>query len=116
MKDVSASSPASKPVDGKRHFSNPMYEAMGHLETEAEAEAARASSSSTVLAEDVDDDDNGSHAAMEPPSAVIAPSSITHQGSGVGLAKPKQRRELEPSSHDTGKDTQCLVEEGDSEC
>ena len=45
------------------------------------------------------------------PSAVIAPSSVTHAGAAV-----VRHKELAPSTVDTGKDTQCLVEEDDSEC
>jgi len=47
-----------------------------------------------------------------PGSAVIAPSSVVHQ------ASPQihiRHRELDPSSVDTGKDTQKLVEDT-SEC
>lgn len=50
----------------------------------------------------------------EPASAVIAPSSITHKTSPqLQIRRP---RELNPSSVDTGKDTQSLVEEDKSEC
>lgn len=44
----------------------------------------------------------------EPPSAVIAPSSITHK---VSPQVPVRHRELDPAMQDTGKDTQKLVEE-----
>lgn len=43
----------------------------------------------------------------EPPSAVIAPSSVTHRSSPQVHVR---HRELDPSV-DTGKDTQKLVEE-----
>lgn len=50
----------------------------------------------------------------EPSSAVIAPSSITHKTSPqLQIRRP---REVNPSSVDTGKDTQSLVEEDKSEC
>lgn len=51
----------------------------------------------------------------EPVSAILAPSSITHRTSPQLHLRPK---ELSPSSHDTGKDTQLLVEEEEdkSEC
>jgi low density lipoprotein-related protein 2 len=50
----------------------------------------------------------------EPASAIIAPSSITHRTSPqLQIRKP---RELNPTSVDTGKDTQSLVEEDKSEC
>lgn len=44
----------------------------------------------------------------EPPSAVIAPSSITHRSSPQVQVR---HRELDPATQDTGKDTQKLVEE-----
>lgn len=43
----------------------------------------------------------------EPPSAIIAPSSVTHKTSPQVQVR---HRELDPAS-DTGKDTQKLVEE-----
>lgn len=44
----------------------------------------------------------------EPVSAILAPSSITHRTSPqLNL----RARELSPTAHDTGKDTQQLVEE-----
>ena len=49
----------------------------------------------------------------EPPSAILAPSSITHKSSPQLNIRHK---EVNPSGVDTGKDTQCLVEEDDSEC
>lgn len=50
----------------------------------------------------------------EPASAIIAPSSITHTTSPqLQIRRP---RELDPTSVDTGKDTQSLVEEDKSEC
>ena len=52
-----------------------------------------------------------------PLSAVIAPSSVTHKGSPLaGASAVVRHKELAPSVVDTGKDTQCLVEEDDSEC
>lgn len=51
---------------------------------------------------------------IEPVSAILAPSSITHRTSSPKLQiRP---RELNPSNNDTGKDTQQLVEEDKSEC
>ncbi len=100
----------------KRDFHNPMFDAMRNLESEASSIAAASSgggSGSTTL-------DNRAPPPLtveevanfsEPPSAVIAPSSVTHKGS------PKmKRKELAPAALDTGKDTQCLVTEDDSEC
>lgn len=48
---------------------------------------------------------------MEPPSAILAPSSVTHRTSPQVHVR---HRELDPSA-DTGKDTQKLVEE-DRDC
>ncbi|KAJ8943768.1 hypothetical protein NQ318_011980 [Aromia moschata] len=45
---------------------------------------------------------------IEPPSAVIAPSSVTHRSSPQVQVR---HRELDPATQDTGKDTQKLVEE-----
>ena len=107
-------------TEGKRDFSNPMYEAMGNLESEASAAAvagnfvinsssstgsssASGSPASTLAA--------GASGFAEAPSAIIAPSSVTHKSS------PQFRqKETAPSAVDTGKDTQCLVTEDDSEC
>lgn len=62
-------------------------------------------------------DPKGSKSALgpfiEPVSAILAPSSITHRTSPQLNLRPK---ELSPSSHDTGRDTQLLVEEDKSEC
>ena len=55
-------------------------------------------------------------AAAPPLSAVIAPSSVEHKGSPAGASAVVRHKELAPSAVDTGKDTQCLVEEDDSEC
>ena len=54
--------------------------------------------------------------AAAPPSAVLAPSSVTHGAATAGAAVVRPHKELAPSAVDTGKDTQCLVEEDDSEC
>lgn len=45
---------------------------------------------------------------MEPPSAILAPSSVTHRTSPQVHVR---HRELDPAAADTGKDTQKLVEE-----
>jgi low density lipoprotein-related protein 2 len=49
----------------------------------------------------------------EPASAILAPSSIIQRSSPQIHIR---HRELDPSSTDTGKDTQKLVEEDKSEC
>jgi hypothetical protein len=51
-------------------------------------------------------------AQESPEAAVLAPSVVTHQTPPA----PLRHRELNPASIDTGKDTQCLVAEDDSEC
>lgn len=48
----------------------------------------------------------------EPPSAILAPSSVTHRSSPQVQVK---HRVLDPSA-DTGKDTQKLVEEQEEDC
>ena len=53
---------------------------------------------------------SGSESAAE--AAVLAPSVVTHQTPPA----PLRHRELNPAAIDTGKDTQCLVAEDDSEC
>ena len=50
-----------------------------------------------------------------PDTAVLAPSSVSHMGEAPGSGEIKHR-ELSPVTIDTGKDTQCLVEQDDSEC
>jgi len=111
-------------TEGKRDFSNPMYEAYGQLESQATADAvnysipsgdssagsssaggSRGSPASTLAA--------GASGFMDAPSAVLPPSSVIHKSSPQLNVRHK---ELAPSSVDTGKDTQCLVEEDDSEC
>ena len=116
--------------EGKRDFSNPMYEAMGNMESQVEAAAVSgnfaipsgdsASSSSgsrgspaSTLAAGASGFRNPDSGFMEPPSAILAPSSVTHKSSPQLAIRHK---ELAPSSVDTGKDTQCLVTEDDSEC
>merc|ERR1712203_259012 len=94
---------------GKRDFSNPMYEAMSNMETVATAAAvsgnfaipsgdsasssgtgSRGSPASTLAA--------GATGFMEPPSAILAPSSVTHKSSPQLAIRHK---ELAPSTVDT---------------
>ena len=77
-------------VNDNRDFSNPMY------------------------------DMNGPPAGGQ--TAVLAPSSVSHIDPVTGAPEPPasaagqiKHRELSPVTIDTGKDTQCLVED-DSEC
>lgn len=106
--DTVSSSEASSTK--KRDFSNPMYD----METQAEMEAAAAAAVGNMAAlSSAAPEPAGSSAAaeLEPPSAVIAPSSVTQRGSPAQI----RHRQLAPSAIDTGKDTQCLVEDGDDE-
>ena len=96
-----------------KNFSNPMYEEISHMETEA---------GSSALYHTVDDlyqpPPGEAKGAVGGPAefksgAVIMPSSVIQKSSPQVLIKHK---ELDPSI-DTGKDTQQLVEEdGGSEC
>ena len=120
LKDVSSDG-------GKRDFSNPMYDAMGTMESQAEAAAAHPGSfqipSDSGSGTTGGSSPSGESTSItvpsfesfnrEPPSAIMAPSSVTHKTSPQLNIRHK---ELNPSGVDTGKDTQCLVEEGDSEC
>jgi len=112
--------------EGKRDFSNPMYDAMGNMESQAAAAAAHpggfqipSDSGSTTGGSSPSGDSTSITVPSfesfnrEPPSAILAPSSVTHKGSPQLNIRHK---ELNPSGVDTGKDTQCLVEEDDSEC
>ncbi|XP_073976140.1 low-density lipoprotein receptor-related protein megalin isoform X3 [Rhodnius prolixus] len=88
-----------------RDFSNPMYDALGTLETVPDGNGTSA----------LYDDMKG---RAEPSSAVLAPSSMVVRSArdtpGKGH-RSSTHRELDPSP-DTGKDTQKLVEEDPSEC
>lgn len=85
-----------------RDFSNPMYDALGTLEAVPDNNGS--------LFEEMN-----SRGTMEPPTAILAPSSMTVRTSVSGKGRPKAHRELDPSA-DTGKDTQKLVEEDRSDC
>jgi len=113
-------------TEGKRDFSNPMYDAMGNMESQAVAAAAHpggfqlpSDSGSTTGGSSPSGDSTSITVPSfesfnrEPPSAILAPSSITHKSSPQLNIRHK---EVNPSGVDTGKDTQCLVEEDDSEC
>lgn len=89
-----------------RDFSNPMYDALGNLE------AAPSDSNGTG---GLYDDMRSGRAVIEPSTAVLAPSSITVGGRSPDRARSRHR-DLDPSSLDTGKDTQKLVEEDKSDC
>lgn len=94
-----------------------MYDAMGDLESQAEVVAASSSRNGTLnLAGATTDSSSSDPYSMEPPSAVIVPS-----GKSNSPASQIRHKELDPSTVDTGKDTQRLVldeedEDTDSEC
>ena len=105
----------------KRDFSNPMYEAMGAVAAAGDIGLSNASSRSSTMSPSSDASASdfvvggpaGRHSFenFEPP--ILAPSSVTHKSSPQLATRHK---EVSPSVVDTGKDTQCLVEEDDSEC
>ena len=107
----------------KRDFSNPMYEAMGAVAAAGASDIgmSNASSRSSTMSPSSDASASdfvvggpaGRHSFenFEPP--ILAPSSVTHKSSPQLATRHK---EVSPSVVDTGKDTQCLVEEDDSEC
>jgi low density lipoprotein-related protein 2 len=118
MKDVPSVSGGA--TGDKRDFSNPMYEAMGAGEVAGtDFGISNASSRSSTMSPSSDAGNDyvvggpaGRHSFenFEPP--ILAPSSVTHKSSPQLATRHK---EVSPSV-DTGKDTQCLVEEDDSEC
>nr|XP_022902920.1 low-density lipoprotein receptor-related protein 2 [Onthophagus taurus] len=90
------------PVSNKnRDFHNPMYDAVQNNPD------AMGNGSSALYEVPVDVTKSKSDTFMEPPSAILAPSSVTHRSSPQVNIRHK---ELEPAI-DTGKDTQKLVEE-----
>ncbi|KAF5276464.1 hypothetical protein FQA39_LY06533 [Lamprigera yunnana] len=84
-----------------RDFHNPMYDAVQN-----NPEAA-VNGNSALYEVPMDMSKSKSDGFTEPPSAIIAPSSVTHKTSPQVHVR---HRELDPAS-DTGKDTQKLVEE-----
>ena len=117
MKDVGTGA-ANVDDDGKRDFSNPMYEAMGGTDfgvSNASSRSSTMSPSSDAGNDYVVGGPAGRHAFEnfdQPAAAILAPSSVTHKSSPQLAARHK---EVSPAV-DTGKDTQCLVEEDDSDC
>lgn len=116
---AASSSAAASTLDGNRDFSNPMYEAMGGTDFGASNASSRSSTMSPSSESGNDfviGGPAGRHAFEnfeQPAAAVLAPSSVTNKSSPQLAARHK---EVSPSAVDTGKDTQCLVEEDDSEC
>ncbi|XP_040583657.2 LOW QUALITY PROTEIN: low-density lipoprotein receptor-related protein 2 [Lepeophtheirus salmonis] len=115
-----ADAPKTNNSSTKRDFSNPMYEAMGSIESQAEAVAV----AGNIPTVDLKTSSGGTY--IEPPSDVLAPissSSIVVDDTKLRSAAspdnsetPVRHKELDPSLSDTGKDTQRLVEQGASEC
>ncbi|CAB4061166.1 LRP2 [Lepeophtheirus salmonis] len=115
-----ADAPKTNNSSSKRDFSNPMYEAMGSIESQAEAVAV----AGNIPTVDLKTSSGGTY--IEPPSDVLAPissSSIVVDDTKLRSAaspdnseNPVRHKELDPSLSDTGKDTQRLVEQGASEC
>ncbi|XP_017778488.1 PREDICTED: low-density lipoprotein receptor-related protein 2 isoform X2 [Nicrophorus vespilloides] len=90
------------PINNKnRDFHNPMYDAVQNNPD------ATGNGSSALYEVPVDVAKSKSDTFTEPPSAILAPSSVIHRSSPqINI----RHRELDPSA-DTGKDTQKLVEE-----
>ncbi|XP_066998103.2 low-density lipoprotein receptor-related protein 2 [Anabrus simplex] len=101
-----------------RDFSNPMYDALGNIEGGPTGNGGSGGGIYEVPA-DVTKLKAGSNGEVEaiphpePASAILAPSSVIQRSSPQIHIR---HRELDPSSTDTGKDTQKLVEEDKSEC
>lgn len=105
----------NKPTD----FSNPMYDALGNTETPAVA-GEPAKGGLYEVPGDVFDkkyDKNcfepASNKAVSVGSAVLHPSMVLHRSSPH---VPLRQTALDPTTVDTDKDTQNLVEEDKSEC
>ncbi|KAJ8924543.1 hypothetical protein NQ315_000691, partial [Exocentrus adspersus] len=91
------------PVSNKnRDFHNPMYDAVQNNPD------AIGNGSSALYEVPSEVGKAKGETFVEPPSAVIAPSSVTHRTSPQVQVR---HRELDPATQDTGKDTQKLVEE-----
>lgn len=120
LHEVTSHHGISSVSDGKNDFSNPMFDAMNSMESAAANYVIPSGDSSGSSTGSGSRSGGGSPAStlaasgyMEPPSAILAPSSVTHKSSPQLAIRHK---ELAPSTVDTGKDTQCLVTEDDSEC
>ncbi|XP_046995596.1 low-density lipoprotein receptor-related protein 2 [Schistocerca americana] len=99
-----------------RDFSNPMYDALGNV-TGGQTGNGGGGGGIYEVPADVAKSKIGSNGEVdmmpEPASAILAPSSIIQKSSPQIHIR---HRELDPTSTDTGKDTQKLVEEDKSEC
>ena len=103
---------------GKNHnFSNPMYDAMGNMEStdQASNKGLYEVPLDTKKPPDYNGESLASNGNPPPPKlAVLSPSAMLQKASpNIHL----RQKELSPSVADTGKDTQKLVVEDDnSEC
>ncbi|XP_063240571.1 low-density lipoprotein receptor-related protein 2 [Bacillus rossius redtenbacheri] len=101
-----------------RDFSNPMYDAVGNMEGGPAGNKGGGGGGIYEVPADITKTKVGSNGDVEmgapcpePASAILAPSSIVTRSSPQIQIR---HRELDPSSTDTGKDTQKLVEEDKS--
>lgn len=93
-------------ISGKnRDFSNPMYDALGNMESSDTGGGGGGGIYEVPL-----DITKTKGVVTEPASAILAPSSVVQKASPQ---IQRRHRELEPATTDTGKDTQMLVEETD---
>ncbi|XP_065212523.1 low-density lipoprotein receptor-related protein 2 isoform X2 [Planococcus citri] len=88
-----------------RDFSNPMYDALGGVDANIISD-----NGAGIYEVPLEVTNNK---IQEPSSAILAPSSIIQKSSPQIHIR---HRELDPTSVDSGKDTQKLVEEDKSEC
>lgn len=94
-----------------RNFSNPMYDALDGASTSPGPVSVGPTGIYEVPAEVL----AAASKKVEPPSAVVAP--LASQRASTKPSPPMKRREVDPASVDSGKDTQKLVEEDrSSEC
>lgn len=88
-----------------RDFSNPMYDALGGVDVTTISDNGAGIYEVPL--------DVTSQKITEPSSAILAPSSVIQKSSPQIHIR---HRELDPSTVDSGKDTQKLVEEDKSDC
>ena len=101
-----------------RDFSNPMYDALGGESGGGVGGTGPGNGSGIYevpadVAKSKFNADAGVVSSPEPASAILAPSSVIQRSSPQIHIR---HRELDPTSVDTGKDTQKLVEEDRSDC
>lgn len=97
-------------------FSNPMYEALGNGESNNKESANSKQIGLYEIADEILDRKINNEDVYKTPtkgSAILSPSSIVHRSSPQVQIR---QTALNPTSVDTDKDTQKLVEEDKSEC